>query len=441
MLLILPAVACAGDAATCMAIDDHLGWGWQAQVLRNDLVTLAVVPAIGGRVMQYDLGEHPLIWVNPAELGRTYDPSAEAPWPNFGGYKSWVAPQGQWRRGNGGWPPPPTLDHGVYVASSEAGEGGRVVLTTVGPTEVFDAWQARGLSITRRFTLAPASTRVRVEQTIINHGDVPQQVANWDATQVPGSHAEAADHDNFWIYFPINPRSMFGQRGFFVLPLEGRAAAESQWKTWPGDQVAGVQYLRRQGKICADAVGGWAGYVDERDGYSYIKRFTVDVVPEPATHPEGGSTVQVSTAAHEPYLELEVLGPLVDLRPGQQTTFVVDWYATRLDGPLLKVTEAGASKQRLAATRNERGLQVSGTFGVFHQGTVDLIAMPATDAKGANAKPTALGSYYVTPLEPFRLDVEVIAPTTSSHLVLTMRDVEGGPLGELDRVAIPSGKR
>jgi Domain of unknown function (DUF4380) len=427
----------AGEAVELTQVDDHLGWGWQAQVLRNELVTLAVMPAIGGRAMQYDLGDHPFLWVNPAEIGRTYEPAADAPWRNFGGYKSWVAPQGQWLRGGGQWPPPPTLDHGVYTATREDGEHGQVTLVTTGPLETFDRWQAKGLSLTRSFTLRPRSTQVRVEQRIINQGTHPQVVANWDVTQVPGVHAEANDPDNFWVYFPVNPRSMFGPRGFFVFANDGRGGADSQWKNWSADGIAGVQYLRRGGKIGADVTTGWVAYVDERDGYTFVKRFEVTAVPGPGTWPDGGSSVQVYTNAREPYIEVEVLSPLVDLQPQQQTSFIIDWYATKIDGPILKASSAGVCKQRLTLARDGQRGRVAGLFGVFHLGTVDLLGLPNADAK-AGAKPTSLGSYYVSPREPVALDLEVPLAPTIGTLVLMLRDADGKDLGELDRVAVPA---
>jgi hypothetical protein len=45
--------------------------GWKAHVLENDLVRLHAVPAIGGRVIQYALGEKEFFWVNPTLAGRT----------------------------------------------------------------------------------------------------------------------------------------------------------------------------------------------------------------------------------------------------------------------------------------------------------------------------------------------------------------------------------
>jgi len=91
----------AQNSAQVDVVQDYNGWGWEAIVLANGVVTLAIVPEIGGRVMQYDLGDHPSMFVNASEVGKRYEPSSSAPWHNFGGYKVWPAPQDNW-----GWPPP-----------------------------------------------------------------------------------------------------------------------------------------------------------------------------------------------------------------------------------------------------------------------------------------------------------------------------------------------
>jgi len=85
-------------------VDDHNGWGWQSIVMQNGLVTVATVPAIGARIMQYDVGEHSSIFVNPSEIGETHEPD-QGTWFNYGGYKVWPAPQDRW-----GWPPPAGQD-------------------------------------------------------------------------------------------------------------------------------------------------------------------------------------------------------------------------------------------------------------------------------------------------------------------------------------------
>jgi hypothetical protein len=52
----------------------------------------------------------------------------------------------------------------------------------------------------------------------------------------------------------------------------------------------------------------------------------------------------------------------------------------------------------------------------------------------------ALGSYYVSPLEPLTLDVEVTLPPTVGILALVLRDADGKSLGEIDRVAVPQAE-
>jgi hypothetical protein len=428
----------AAEAVQYTVVDDHLGWGWQAHVIRNDYITLALVPAIGGRVMQYDLQDHPFLWVNPAEIGHAYEPAADQPWYNFGGYKSWVAPQGNWRRGMGGWPPAPTLDSGLYSTAMIKGESGEVTLVAISPPETFAEWQAKDLSLTRSLTVYPGSTRVRVEQRITNHGTAAQIVANWEVTQIPGTHAGLDDPETCWVYFPINPLSMFGERGYFTFPGANRAYADSQWSSLLGDNIVAVNYLRRTGKIGADVVGGWVASVDSRHGFTYIKRFTVEKTPEPSSYPEGGSSLQVFTSGKEPYVEVGVLGPLVDLAPNQSTNFVIDWYSTRIDGPILRATDAGVCKRRLSVQITEKLAHVRGLFGVFQGGTIELLAFSGNEPK--TAKSTALGSYYVTPLEAMTLDVEVRLPLGTTHISAMVRDAKGKDVGELDRVMIPPMK-
>ena len=45
-------------------VPNYREWGWTSIVMRNDFITVATVPAIGGRIMQYDLGSLPSVFVN-----------------------------------------------------------------------------------------------------------------------------------------------------------------------------------------------------------------------------------------------------------------------------------------------------------------------------------------------------------------------------------------
>jgi hypothetical protein len=112
--LITAAVAQYNTSATFQ--QNYKQWGWDTSfVLTNNIITTAVVPKVGGRILQYDLGTHPVLWANPAEAGKSYWGIAGA-YGNFGGYKMWPAPQGNWDAMWGNWPPPNNLDQGPYSA-------------------------------------------------------------------------------------------------------------------------------------------------------------------------------------------------------------------------------------------------------------------------------------------------------------------------------------
>lgn len=82
--------------------------GWKSQCLSNGFIELQVLPDIGGRVIQFKLGDNEFLWVNPQLAGKLPTASglaADGGWFNAGGDKLWPAPQG-WD-GAAQWPGPP----------------------------------------------------------------------------------------------------------------------------------------------------------------------------------------------------------------------------------------------------------------------------------------------------------------------------------------------
>jgi len=107
--------------------------GWDAVCLSNQLVSLNIVPAIGGRVMQYAIGDKEFLWVNPTLAGKAPPPGGVEPekaWLNYGGDKLWPPPQG-WDNDEQ-WPGPPdaVLDGGPYQIEFLAKAGAAVRLTS-----------------------------------------------------------------------------------------------------------------------------------------------------------------------------------------------------------------------------------------------------------------------------------------------------------------------
>ncbi len=114
--------------------------------LDNGLVRLGFVPALGGRLLSVQVGGREFLWRNSSYVdaallpvgGHVFAPNAGrmGDWVNYGGDKTWPAPQDQWAG-----PPDPVLDSGPYTVDQAPGA---VTLTSgLDPRT--------GLRITRRF--------------------------------------------------------------------------------------------------------------------------------------------------------------------------------------------------------------------------------------------------------------------------------------------------
>jgi len=91
--------------------------GWQDYSLTNGLITLLVVPDIGGRAIQFELGTHP--FVNPELVGKALPRDQNDrghKWAKYGGDKDWLALQGFDASDEWAGPPDYTIDGSRYAA-------------------------------------------------------------------------------------------------------------------------------------------------------------------------------------------------------------------------------------------------------------------------------------------------------------------------------------
>src|SRR5262249_30292879 len=107
----------AEDGATAVAVKRTNYHGWtNSFLLNNGKAEITIVPAIG-RVMQFGfVGEEGVLWENRSLDGLALDARAAnwstTEWINFGGDKTWPAPEAEWSKytGRNGWRPPPSFD-------------------------------------------------------------------------------------------------------------------------------------------------------------------------------------------------------------------------------------------------------------------------------------------------------------------------------------------
>jgi len=408
-LVMIWAASVQSQTTTIQTLSDYNQWGWEAVVMQNGLITVATVPAIGARVMQYDLGTHPSIFVNSAELGKTYTPVKNAPWHNFGGFKNWPAPQDRW-----GWPPPPILDFGSYTVQVSLQTPDSVAVSVAGPTE---QWLTPNLRFERRTTIFTGTSRVRMEQILINEGSVPAEWGIWDITQSIVNHAGKKDYENFWVYFPFSENSVFGANH---VKWDKSSTA---WKGEVAPGVYGVQFLPENKKIFADSPEGWVVYADRQDGFIYAKTFEIQ---KGAKYPDGGACVETWISGDPLYLEVEVLGPVVQIPAnGGKTTFTEDWWAAKVRTPALDVNTAGAVARKMVY--DETAKTLSGIYGVFYRGTARIAFL------GGDGTVLSEGlSHSVTPLEEYQLQESVEIPAGAQTLELRLFDTKGNQVGVLE---------
>jgi len=385
--------------------------------MQNEFITVATVPEIGGRVMQYDLDNLPSIYINSSELGNTYTPSYNA-YHNFGGYKTWPSPQYNWHNG---WPPPPTLDFGTYTYQADSISGDSVSVTVTSPIE---QWIAPGIQYERKSTIYPGTSRVKMEQTMINTGTSTANWGMWSIIQSIVNHPNQTDYENFWSYFPINPNSVYGKNG--VLP-------EVPSNAWKGEIVPGVYGVEFSPtgpygkKVHADPHKGWIAYANISDTVVFARTFEIF---EGAHYPDSARVTVYVSSSSPTYMEVEVKSPLVDLAAGGgRYTFTENWWTARVRAPILDVNSVGAIANRLSYNSSSNIL--SGIYGIFHKGTARVKFLDE------NKQVLSEGSQItVSPLAEVKLEEAIIIPSGAKSVEVQVRNEKGDMIGVVDSADI-----
>jgi hypothetical protein len=394
--------------------------GWSACYLENEFVTLVVVPDIGGRIMGYDLGPYPFLFVDPDLSGKLFTPEENmgdgslVAWKNYGGDKTWPAPQGwdtdqQWPG-----PPDPVLDSGRYTLAALKSDDTRALVRMVSPPD-----PRTGVQITRQFSLRPGSSRVQVDLSFRNIKDQPIRWSIWDVVQL---RAERLLPDGSWAFdpsctvtTPLNPKSRF-PKGFNVMFGDEN---NPQWQADKEKMLFNAPYLWEIGKVGIDSPAGWIAFSNGNEGYAFAERF--DYVPD-GDYPDDGATVECWTTgagvvAGLNYtdsgiylMETEVLSPLQTIQPGQAIGFSIEWGSCRCPGPIVDVSAAGCTAKTLEATWANNYVQLAGQFGVFDAGQLLLVWK---DSGGVILNRQRL--IPVDPLAPIPLD-RVLRPPVKAQI-------------------------
>jgi hypothetical protein len=413
--------------------------GWQAYRLSNGLVTLIVTPDIGGRVIQLQLGDQELLFVNPDLAGKVLPEERNNPkagWANYGGDKVWPAPQG-WA-GDDQWPGPPhyTLDGSRYAPEVVSNNSGEVSLRVTSPRD-----PRTGIRFSRTFHVYAGTTRVRVDQTMRNISKRRVRWGIWHVMQHNAADTTDASKPNpdLYAYAPANPASRH-PGGFKVMFGDPRHPSYQRAGDPP---MLTIRYLYQVGKLGADSNAGWLAVVNGQTNTALVEEFRYFPDQE---YPDGASiefwnngpgTVSGTTLPDDPaqtpyFFESEVLSPFAQLDPGEEYTFPVYWMPVRAPNPIRAASWAGVTSEPLSVLSDGQRAVLRGVFGVFLPAAAEAVFY---DRTGAELNREALGA--ADPREVFRLDKAVPMPPEAFRVSVVLRDFRGENLGALAGALVP----
>ncbi len=401
-------------------IDFH---GWDGVRLSNGIIDAVCVPEIGGRLLQFSLGPHDYLFVNPELLGKRFTYEEQAGdgtilhWKNYGGAKTWPAPQG-WD-GEGQWPgpPDPVLDSGRYDFSTSDAS----VLMSSPP----DA--RSGLRIHRLISVEADSSRLKLKLSFENISNRILRWSIWDVAQLACVTRDGKRNDDCWLYMPTDPARQ--------QPYEVMFGADNpQYQLDADSGLLAVHYQGIVGKIGVHNPAGWIAFADRQSGFVLCMQFPYQADAE---YPDNGATVECwteSPGAPSPIpidspgyiLEAEVLSPIFTLQPQQVAAHSVTWSAAICPAPIVDVTDVGCVHQPLSVEINDGWSRLRGEFGCFLDGRAEIECL---DEAGDVIGRADLGP--ASPLRALKFDVALPVRSDARLIRLNLRDAEGAYTGTL----------
>jgi hypothetical protein len=267
-------------------------YGHPVGVLQNEFLRLEYLVQAGPRIVRLSLSGN-----TENLLAETPDVNWETPYGVyhlFGGHRLWYAPE---KAGLTSLPD----DSGVQIDPLDHG------VRLVGACEV-----TGGLVKTLDVRLQTGKPGVEILHYLTNHGDEPLELAPWAITQLPlGGQAILPQPSQ-----PVDSAGVQPNRLLVLWPY-------TRWcdpRLRLGDEmiiVDGIS-LREKFKIGYHNRHGWAGYL--RHGIFFGKRFDI--------HGQDGyadSGCNLEVYCDHRFLELETLGPLCTLAPGETAKHKEEW--------------------------------------------------------------------------------------------------------------------
>ncbi|MGA8103666.1 MAG: DUF4380 domain-containing protein [Candidatus Acidiferrales bacterium] len=416
--------------------------GWHATRLTNGMVSLVVVPDIGGRAIQLQLGDRELFFVNPALAGKVLTEAENNPstglW-NYGGDKLWPGPEG-WQSDEQ-WSSIPyyVLDGSRYRADVVANTPEEVALRVTSPED-----PRTGIQFARTYHVYAGTTRVRVDQLMRNVSRRQIRWGMWHLVQHDAADVNDPSKPNpeLYMYVPLSPHSMY-PNGYTKLYGDVRHPSDD---VIDNGKILRVHYLYRVGKVGIDSDGGWYAVVNGQKKTCFVETFQYFPGQEYPDHSsveswnDGPGTIHRDPfdqiLKDDPketpfFLESEGMSPYITLDPGQEHVFTIEWAVTDAMSPIADSRWVGVVSEPFSAVPAAKSVALKGAFGVYRPGSLQVTFF---DGHGAVLQQKKLQD--VDPRTAVRLDQVTDLPAGTYRLSLCVRDAAGENLGFLGNVVL-----
>jgi hypothetical protein len=268
-------------------------------MLENEDTRVVLGHHCGGRVLEYAWRGENALYLDPRHDGTTYTPGQKPPallWPSGGRFD--IGPEKI-------IPPRPELWVGPWQAEIVDDRTAR--LTSVES-------QATGVQLVREFFLADDSSRLTCTQTQTNISDHETRWCHWSRTFGRGHGICVVPLTPELSRMP-NQYVMYGPGPVINIAPEDPAIRQR-------DGFIEVWDTPAHPKLGLDSYAGWFAYLMPGD-LLLVKRFPTD--PERVYNEVAGLTISL-WYYQDVVCELEPIGPMEVLAPGESASFTEEWW-------------------------------------------------------------------------------------------------------------------